>query len=336
MDVIDVATREIRPLTPGGNQGVGDPVLPTDTRRPLRVGLLILVVGFGGFLLWASLVPLASGVPSSGSVVLDGRRKAIQHFSGGVVKQILVREGQSVKAGDVLMRMDDSVALANKSSAESQLKSVEIQIRFLDRLVLDLEAMAEQGFYPKNRYIELQKQLADAQGQKSALIDRVTAAKSELQRARVVAPSSGRVMGLSITTEGGVIPPGAKVLDIVPDDEKLVVETQIEPHLIDRVAPGLFAEVRFSTTYARKTPVILGQIEWVSADKFKDPQDPMTPQGYYTARLTISADELQKMPDVQVRPGMIADVIILTGNRTFINYLFKPLTDSMAVSLKEH
>jgi len=87
---------------------------------------------------------------------------------------------------------------------------------------------------------------------------------------------------------------------------------------------------------ARKTPMILGQVEWVSADKFQNPQDPMTPMGYYTARVVVSAEELKKLPEIQIRPGMIADVIVQTGSRTFMDYLFKPLTDSMAVSLKEH
>lgn len=336
MNFIDVITREVRGREKAQDGNPEQSKLPTDTRRPLRVGMMVLVIGFGGFLLWASTVPLSSGVPAAGTIVLDGRRKAIQHFSGGVVKEILVREGQAVNEGDLLIRMDDSVALANRSSASSQLKSVEIQIQFLDKLVSDLQALSAEGFYPKNRFIEIQKQLADAQGQKAALNDRVAAADSELKRARITATSTGKVMGLSITTEGGVIPPGAKVLEIVPDDEKLVVETQIQPHLIDRVTPGLSAEVRFSTTYARKTPVIVGQVEWVSADKFKDPQDPTSPMGYYTARLTISAEEMKKMPDLDVRPGMIADVIVLTGSRTFLNYLFKPLTDSMAVSIKEH
>jgi protease secretion system membrane fusion protein len=333
MQVIDVKSKEVKVVDA---QFKPDESLPTDAKRPLRIGLLVLLLGFGGFLLWATLVPLASGIPSSGTVVVDGRRKAVQHLSGGVVKQILVREGQAVNEGHVLLRMDDSVALANKSNAESQLRSIEIQIKFLEKITSNLQAMAEEGFYSKNRFIELQKQLADAQGQRDALKDRLEAARLELQRALITSPAKGKVMGLAITTDGGVVPPGAKLLDIVPDDERLVVEAQIEPHLIDRVVPGLVAEVRFSHTMARKTPLVVGTVEWVSADRFQNPQDPTGMSGYYTARVIVTAEELKKLPDVQIRPGMIADVIVQTGHRTFMNYLFKPLTDSMAVSLKEH
>lgn len=347
MDVIDVKSKEIRPNENAGKEiGLGlvdvdkgkESALPTDVRKPLRMGLMVLLIGLGGFLIWATFVPLDSGVPSSGTVIVDGRRKVIQHLSGGVVKRIEVKEGQSVKEGDVLMRMDDSVALANKSNAESQLKSVEIQINFLEKLVSDLQSMSEEGFYPRNKFIEFQKQLADAQSQQSALKDRLAAAKLELQRALIVAPAKGKVMGLVITTDGGVAPAGAKLLEIVPDKERLVVEAMIPPHLIDRVVPGLSAEVRFSHTKSRKTPVILGQVEWVSADKFQPPQDSNSPAqlGYYTARVVVAANELNKLPDVQIRPGMIADVIVITGERTFMNYLFKPLTDGMAVSLKEN
>lgn len=345
MDVIDVKSKEIKLLesagkvtgsTPADADQVRDIVLPTDVKGPLRTGLTVLLIGLGGFLVWATFVPLDAGVPSSGTVIVDGRRKVIQHLSGGVVKHIEVKEGQSVKEGDVLIRMDDSLALANKSNAESQLKSIEIQIKFLEKLVGDLQPMTEEGFYPRNRFIEFQKQLADAQSQQAALKDRLAAAKLELQRALIVAPAKGKVMGLAITTEGGVAPAGAKLLEIVPDEERLVVEAMIPPHLIDRVAPGLPAEVRFSHTKTRKTPVILGQVEWVSADKFQPPQDTTPQPGYYTARVVVAADELKKLPDVLVRPGMIADVIVITGERTFMNYLFKPLTDGLAVSLKEN
>jgi len=314
----------------------GEARLPTDWWRPLRSGLVVLIFGFGSFMTWASFAPLASGVPSTGTVIVDGRRKAVQHLSGGIVKQILVKEGQSTKEGDILIRLDDSAALANKSSAESQLKGIDIQITYLEKLISDLDTMVSESFYPRNRYIELQKQLADAKVQRAALLDRLNAARLELQRSVVVAPVSGKVMGLSVTTEGGVISAGSKILEIVPADERLVVEAQIQPHLIDRVTPGLIAEVRFSTTRARKTPVINGQLEWVSADRFPNPQDPSAASGFYIAHVVVSRDEIKKLPDVQIRPGMVADVIINTGERTFLNYLLKPLSDSMAISIKEH
>ena len=85
----------------------------SDTRSVARTGLWILGLGFGGFLLWASLAPLDEGVPTQGMVNLDTKRKTVQHLSGGIVKEVLVKEGQQVKEGDPLMRLDGAVAKAN-------------------------------------------------------------------------------------------------------------------------------------------------------------------------------------------------------------------------------
>ena len=133
-----------------------------------------------------------------------------------------------------------------------------------------------------------------------------------------------------------MIPGGGKLLEVVPADERLVVEAQIEPHLIDKIVPGIVAEVRFSALNLRATPITEGTVEWVSADKFMNPQDAMHPMGYYTARIIVTAEEIKKIgSDVAIRPGMLADVIFKTGERTFLQYLMKPLTDRMAKSLKE-
>lgn len=338
MDVIDVKTK---PLAKAGATTVEakeqevSASLPTNTHRPLMIGLLVLLLGFGGFLLWAALVPLDQGAPAMGNVTLDSRRKTLQHLSGGVLKEIRVKEGDSVKEGEVVIRMDDSLALASKSLAESQLNATEIQIRYLDKIITEITPMTEEGFYPRNRLMELQRQRAEAQAQMAGHRDRVVAAKLELERAIVRAPASGRVMGIQITTPGGVISPGGRLMDIVPDDEELVVEAQIEPHLVEKVHPGLEAEVRFSALNLRKTPVIMGKVEWVSPDKFVDPNNPSHPIGYFTSRVVVSKEELKKIGDAQIRPGMPADVIIKTGERTFLQYLIKPLADRMATSLKE-
>lgn len=311
------------------------PELPTDARKPLRFGLWILLIGFGGFFLWAILAPLEEGVPASGSVVLDNRRQTIQHLSGGVVRKILVKEGQTVREGELLMRMDDSIAIANKSGIDAELKAVNAQAAFLEKMVVDLRPMIEDGYYPRNRFLEFEKQLLEARAKQAGLRDRLSAAELELKRSVIVATSSGKVMGLALTTEGGVISPGGRLLDLVPDEERLVVEAQIQPHLIDKVVPGLSAEVRFSAFNLRSTPVVLGAVEWVSGDRFQNQQDQNNPVGYYLARLVVSAEELKKLGTVTVRPGMPVEVILKTGDRTFFQYLVKPLKDRMATSLRE-
>ena len=92
----------------------------TDTRQPARLGLWALLIGFGGFMLWATLAPLASGVPTQGTVAVESERKTVQHYTGGVIDEILVREGQSVKAGEVLVRMNPTRARAELAIVQSQ------------------------------------------------------------------------------------------------------------------------------------------------------------------------------------------------------------------------
>ena len=95
-----------------GNDAVALPAAG-DSGRAGRMGLWALAIGFGGFLLWASLAPLDEGVPAAGIVAIDTKRKAVQHLSGGIVKEVLVREGDEVKEGQLLIRLDSAVARAN-------------------------------------------------------------------------------------------------------------------------------------------------------------------------------------------------------------------------------
>ena len=119
---------------PGGEGDGGDaPVSPYgDTRRATRVGLWALGVGFGGFLLWAALAPLDEGVAAQGLVSVDTHRKPVQHLSGGLVKEVLVREGQTVKDGQVLIKLDEATAKANYEASRQKyftLRSMEGRLR---------------------------------------------------------------------------------------------------------------------------------------------------------------------------------------------------------------
>ena len=97
-------------VSKSADEGPGPVVLEAshaDSRRAARIGLWVLAVGFGGFLLWAGLAPLDEGVPTQGSVAIDTKRKTIQHLTGGIVKQVLVREGDQVTAGQILVTMEE-------------------------------------------------------------------------------------------------------------------------------------------------------------------------------------------------------------------------------------
>ena len=138
------------PLKPGNLPATvpaleGELILPTDTSQPARIGLWVLGIGFGGFLLWAGLAPLDEGVPTQGMVTIETKRKAVQHLSGGIVKQVLVKEGQLVKSGDPLLTIDDAVSLANYESVRQHY----LTLRAMEgRLLAEQSGLAKIAFHP--------------------------------------------------------------------------------------------------------------------------------------------------------------------------------------------
>ena len=425
-----------------------------DLGRAGRIGLWALGIAFVGFLIWAIFAPLDEGVPSTGTVALDTKRKAVQHLSGGIVKQVLVREGDEVQADQVLMRLDDAVAKANyadvrqgyfallatqgrliaeqqghpkvefapelleaaKQDAQLQLqlqnqtqlfsarraqlqadiqslkegvagqralqqsyKSIEqnrqAQLALLQQELTPLRELVQEGYAPRNRQLELERQqadirssLADLQGnvlrasssiaelqqrivsrqqeyrkevetqladvnrQVLAEGERYRAVSNDLQRTEIRSPASGQVVGLAVQTEGGVVQPGQKIMDIVPKGAPLLLEAQVPPHMIDRVQPQMPVDVRFSSFVNSPQLVVQGQVVSISGDLLKDEHTGMT---YYLARVQVTGEGLKELGHRQLHPGMPVEVIFKGGERSMLVYLLHPLLKRMAASMTE-
>jgi protease secretion system membrane fusion protein len=428
--------------------------LPTDTRTPSRLGFWVLGVGFGGFLLWAAFAPLDEGVPTSGMVTIDTKRKAVQHLSGGIVKAVHVKEGQFVRAGDPLLEIDAAVTQANfessrlryytlratedrltaeqtgqkkisfhrdllearqtdplvanmlnnqerlflsrRKSLEAEIHAMEesirgyqaaiagyqgllearrAQLRLLQEESEGLRGLVAEGYAPKNDLLALERtkaetlgsiadlqgniersrrgsaeiqlriiqrqqdfrkevdtQLAEVNSQAQAEQERFESFKNDLARTVLRAPADGQVVGFAAQTVGGVIAPGQKIMDIVPQNEALLLETQVPPHLIDRVQPGREADVRFSAFAHSPQVVVPGRVESVSADLLTHEQSGIS---YYLARVSVTPEGMKILGNRQMQAGMPAEVIIITGNRSLLIYLLRPLLKRLAVSMKE-
>ena len=162
--------------------------------------------------------------------------------------------------------------------------------------------------------------------------ERYTAAKEDLARTEIKSPASGQVVGLAIQTVGSVISPGQKLMDIVPEDQTLLVEVRVAPHLIDRVKADLPVDVRFSSFAHTPQLVVDGKVVSVSGDLLTDPQNGVA---YYLARVGVTANGYKQLGKRQLQPGMPVEVIFLTGERSMLTYLLSPLTKRLAASMKE-
>jgi HlyD family type I secretion membrane fusion protein len=434
------------------------PTAPADDAgRFSRLGSLTIAAVFGGLLLWSVLAPVSSAVIAPGRISVETNRKAIQHLEGGVIADILVREGETVSAGDVLIRLDQTVPKANAAllteqlaeriarqarllaerdglseipadsrafalapegldyatqlegqrrllaaredtkktiialleerivQSKTRIEGAGTQIRSLKaqgKLIADeldgVKRLHAEGFAPLTRVRELEREkeaIAGRQGalvaqvaelesvisearleiervrQKSredatkeaeeveveiaSLIERRTAALDALARTEIRAPEDGVVLGLAVHTKGGVIAPGAAVMEIVPKASAgLLIAAEIAPRDVDKVQAGQAAVLRFSAFNARTTPEATGVVRQVSADSFVDKA---TGRPYFLVLIDLPAsDELDRvLKDQTLVPGMPVEAFIRTGARPAISYLLKPLTDALSRSMRE-
>jgi membrane fusion protein, protease secretion system len=443
-EATEVIAHDVEPIT-----------VDTDEKGYSRLGWLVVILGVGGFLLWALFAPLDKGVPMSGTVSKEMNRQAVQYQPGGVVQEILVKDGDAVKAGQVLVRMNNvqvkaqadgsrgqyysalaiesrllaerdgakSIAFpdellkhkadprvaevmesqrqlfsSRQASLQSELSAMEQNISGLKMQATGLEEsrkskkeqlvyikeqldntrdLAKEGYVARSRVLELERmfsqingaisedtgnlgrtrqqvleitlratqrrqdyqkevrsQLSDVQREAETLSQRLTAQDFELASVDVKSPVDGTVVGLQIFTRGGVVPPGYRLMDVVPEHDPLVVEGQLPVNLIDRVHNGLPVELIFSAFNANKTPHIPGVVSQVSADRTVDEK---TGVPYYKvrARVTPEGARLIAQKKLVVQPGMPVELFVKTGERTMMSYLLKPIFDRAKTSMSE-
>ena len=403
--------------------------------------------------MWAGFAPLDEGVPTQGLVSLDTKRKTVQHLQGGMVREVLVREGDRVQAEQVLMRLEPATVRANQETvrqhywslraAESRLEAeqrslpriqwhsdlqsalqepavqphLQVQTQLFEsrkssfdanqaglranlagllaqreggaRMLIqrqrqlalfneelgNIQDLVKEGYAPRNRALELQRNLADTsstiadlesndqkiqrsidemkqrleQGRASfqaevaaqlaevrrdvqSDAEKLRAVSQDMEHIDIRSPASGQVVGLSVQTVGGVISPGQRLMDIVPEGAPLVVEARIPPHIVDRVKPGLQADVRFSAFAHSPQLTVGGTVQSVSQDVLADPD---TRQSYFLARIQLTPAGLAVLGSRTMQAGMSAEVVIRTGERTVLQYLLHPLVRRLAQSMKE-
>ncbi len=429
--------------------------VPRSIRKHVIFGTILMVVSFGGFGLWAFRAPLAAAVIAQGSFVATGQNKIIQHLEGGIIQEINVREGDRVAAGQLLLRLDPTVANANSRElylrqirleatearllaqnardprlvfpphldaarddveiaaildgqllafqvAESalqndigllernidalsirakgyqtQLESHMSQLALLEddarrkrslldsglirrfdvtaieRLVIEAQGQigrlgsevdeseqiklkyTQQIAQAKNRYAETAlDHLQPIQAELDSVREQSRTATNVRERALIAAPVSGTIVRLYYHPPGGVVESGRPIMEILPDSEPLIIEVQIPRTDIDSVRRGQPATVRLTALNQRTTPVLNGEVFYVSADSITDTSTGVATE-VYVARISMTPREITRVAKFTPTPGMPAEIMIQTAERTFAQYIAKPVVDSMSRAFRE-
>lgn len=425
----------------------------SEAEKIARLGTMVILALFLSGGLWMVFAPLSGAVIAAAHVKVDLNRKTLQHQEGGIVKEILVRDGSKVKAGEVLLvlgdvrvdttnellkiQLESELAKAARLDAERALDSMvrypaELTSRTSEERIAELikrenavfstrrnvlgsqvsmlqkqireaqkeggalteqlgaeeralrsqkeefaanEALAEKGFINKTRLLALERSVADYEsrrGERQAQIaqshqragdfelrivslqnqymqqatdelkettgrindlrERLRPSLDAAERQRVVAPVSGEVVGMRVTSVGSVIGPREPLLDIVPENPELIVEAKIRPEDILYVRRGGQADVKLTAYKSRTTPVVQGDVVYVSADRMNDPA---THVSYYIAQIKLSPQALKEAGDLHLQAGMPAEVFVRTGARTALEYLLEPISAFVQHAFRE-
>lgn len=425
-----------------------------NSRSPLRWGLLVLLIGFGGFMLWASFAPLDAGVPAEATVQVFGNRKSVQHLEGGVVDELMVREGDNVQEGQVLLRLNPTRALAeqgivssqfiiaeaarsrllaerddassityrpefverfkedprfieatraqeqlfktrrealkgeiailreNLKGAQEQLSGLlkvqanrKSQIDFINRELAGVRDLAKDGYLPRNRMFELERDAAQLQAALSNDIVEAGRTRNQIAELKLRILQRSQDYQKEVQSQLSDLQKEASSLeDRLSALDYSVQETSIRAPITGMVqnltvhtvggviGPGtlLMEIVPFDSEYIIEARVPVQSIDKVhpgldvevtfpAFNQAKTPSvpgkvltvsgdrlmDEATHMPYYRAQVQLTPEGVDKLTGNLIRPGMPASVTIRTGERTMLNYLLKPFTDRLHRSLRE-
>lgn len=181
---------------------------------------------------------------------------------------------------------------------------------------------------------DAETQLSDVAAEAAGYAEQIAALEFEVANGALKAPASGQVLDLAVHTIGGVATAGQALMSVVPQGTPLGVTARFPPMLANKLKPGLPVQVHFTALQRVDTPVVIGRVTTVSADQLIDEQ---THTPYFSARIELPADTLTKLraAGLPIKPGMLADVTVVTGERTLVNYLVKPLRERLLAAFKE-
>ncbi len=181
---------------------------------------------------------------------------------------------------------------------------------------------------------EVSGALSEVRGQVQANQEKLAAVELELNRMHIKAPIAGQVIALDVSGPGSVVSAGHRLMDILPRGETMLLDVKIPPHVIDRVAVGDEVEVRFSAFSSTPHLVVLGKLISLSGDAVTESANGIT-SSHYNGRVELTPSGLKALGNKVVQPGMTAEVLVKSGERSLLTYLMHPLTKRIAASMTE-
>jgi len=206
--------------------------------------------------------------------------------------------------------------IASRAQAKGKITETELQIIQVD----------------KDMVSEVSKDLRETNDKIGEFVERKVTAEDQLRRTDIRAPQDGMVLQSAVHTVGGVITAGDAIMMIVPQSDDLQVEAKVNPQDIDKLQIGQKTLLRLSAFNQRTTPELNGVVSRVSPDVTTDQR---TGQSYYTIRVSMAPEEVARLGDVKLIPGMPVEAFVQTGDRTLISYLMKPLSDQLMRAFRE-
>jgi HlyD family secretion protein len=239
---------------------------------------------------------------------LDGLRKiAAKGFAS--MNRVRELERQQAELKGQQAQMEAEYARAGEGIGETHMQSLSVSRDRLEKVEADLK---------------------DTQSKISEVLPKLVATREQLEHSLVRAPATGQVVGLDVFTVGGVVAPGQKLMDIVPDGRELVIQAQLKSTDADDAYPGQEAQIRFMSVHNRAMPLITGKVRTVSADSFTDEK---TGRSYFRTEIVVPNAEMNKvrasLGSGELRPGLPVDAVLKVRKRTALQYLIDPLSGAL-------
>jgi len=285
--------------------------------------LYTTVLFWVSFFIWAYFASLEEVTRGQGRIVASSKIQIIQNLEGGIIRDILVKSGDIVQKNDPLIQLDTTRFESELSALEKEQSAAKNNLELLEEEREILTPLVQQGVESRMELIRLLQRISDAEAQLMKAEETQPILEDRLSRSEVKAPMEGIVNRLLVNTTGGVVQPGEPLLEIVPIEDELLIEVEVSPKDIAYVISGQQAIIKLTAFDFAKFGSLNGKVINVGADSIQKEDGSI----WYICEIAVERSGLTSLgKTIKVFPGMVAQVDIISGEKTVMEYLTEPVT----------